>query len=213
MRTIELTPEAEQFADACVAAGEFADVSAVAQAAFDALRERQAERAAFVQCWKTRRASRPGRLAHDRGGRGDDGQHHRECRNREGEPRQAFRPRGSGPEAGNRLDRSQGPSCRNAAARQRGTAVRRIGDRPMLGRIEPRYAPQNYRFWSITGFPYLLVYDRPRRRSGSSASSTPPRTSPDTSAPCAPNTRTDTSAPPSCRPGPCPHPSATSVPW
>jgi len=31
--------------------------------------------------------------------------------------------------------------------------------RPKLGRLRPDLAPARYRFWSVRGFPYLLVYD------------------------------------------------------
>ena len=38
-------------------------------------------------------------------------------------------------------------------------AARRIEARPKLGRIRLELAPARYRFWSLRGFPYLLVYD------------------------------------------------------
>ncbi len=38
------------------------------------------------------------------------------------------------------------------------TAARRIGQRPAIGRREPTLADARYRFWSVPGFPYLLVY-------------------------------------------------------
>ena len=31
--------------------------------------------------------------------------------------------------------------------------------RPKLGRVMLDLAPARYRFWSVRGFPYLLVYD------------------------------------------------------
>jgi len=37
-------------------------------------------------------------------------------------------------------------------------AARRIGRHPAMGRLEPLLADARYRFWSIPGFPYLLVY-------------------------------------------------------
>jgi toxin ParE1/3/4 len=37
-------------------------------------------------------------------------------------------------------------------------AARRIGERPLLGRQEPALADARYRFWSVPGFPYLIVY-------------------------------------------------------
>ena len=39
------------------------------------------------------------------------------------------------------------------------TAARRIEARAKLGRIRLELAPARYRFWSLRGFPYLLVYD------------------------------------------------------
>jgi toxin ParE1/3/4 len=39
------------------------------------------------------------------------------------------------------------------------TAARRLQARPKLGRVRPDLAPARYRFWSVRGFPYLLVYD------------------------------------------------------
>ena len=37
-------------------------------------------------------------------------------------------------------------------------AARRLGRNPLMGRLEPTLADGRYRFWSISGFPYLLVY-------------------------------------------------------
>ncbi len=38
-------------------------------------------------------------------------------------------------------------------------AARRIGERPLLGRRqEPALADARYSFWSVAGFPYLIVY-------------------------------------------------------
>ena len=37
-------------------------------------------------------------------------------------------------------------------------AARRIGERPLLGRQELALAGPRYRFWSVSGFPYLIVY-------------------------------------------------------
>lgn len=38
-------------------------------------------------------------------------------------------------------------------------AARRLEERPKLGRVRLDLAPARYRFWSLRGFPYLLVYD------------------------------------------------------
>lgn len=40
-----------------------------------------------------------------------------------------------------------------------GVAVRLIGTRPLAGRMRPDLAPRHFRFWALTRFPYLLVYD------------------------------------------------------
>lgn len=37
-------------------------------------------------------------------------------------------------------------------------ATRHLGEFPLLGRREPVLADKRYRFWSVSGFPYLLVY-------------------------------------------------------
>jgi len=51
----------------------------------------------------------------------------------------------------------------HAAARRRlrqviETAAQRIGQHPALGRQVPALADSRYRFLSVSGFPYLLVY-------------------------------------------------------
>ena len=38
----------------------------------------------------------------------------------------------------------------------------RIASRPGLGRLRPDLIPVPFRFWSVRGFPYLLVYDADR---------------------------------------------------
>ena len=38
-------------------------------------------------------------------------------------------------------------------------AARRLQARPKLGRARLELAPERYRFSSLRGFPYLLVYD------------------------------------------------------
>lgn len=38
-------------------------------------------------------------------------------------------------------------------------AARRVTEKPMLARTELKLAPARYRFWSLRGFPYLLVID------------------------------------------------------
>ena len=37
-------------------------------------------------------------------------------------------------------------------------AARLIGLRPAIGRHEPKLADTRFRFWSVFGFPYLMVY-------------------------------------------------------
>lgn len=37
-------------------------------------------------------------------------------------------------------------------------AARLIGRHPAMGRFEPKLADARFRFWSISGFPYLMVY-------------------------------------------------------
>ncbi|HTR16258.1 MAG TPA: type II toxin-antitoxin system RelE/ParE family toxin [Acetobacteraceae bacterium] len=38
-------------------------------------------------------------------------------------------------------------------------AAEMVQAKPLLGRVRPDLAPERYRFWSLRGFPYLLVYD------------------------------------------------------
>jgi toxin ParE1/3/4 len=38
-------------------------------------------------------------------------------------------------------------------------AARRLQARDKLGQVRLDLAPERYRFWSLRGFPYLLVYD------------------------------------------------------
>lgn len=37
-------------------------------------------------------------------------------------------------------------------------AARLIGRHPAIGRFEPKLADTRFRFWSVSGFPYLMVY-------------------------------------------------------
>jgi plasmid stabilization system protein ParE len=38
-------------------------------------------------------------------------------------------------------------------------AAQMLADRPQMGHVRPAFAPTRYRFWSLTAFAYLLVYD------------------------------------------------------
>lgn len=38
-------------------------------------------------------------------------------------------------------------------------AAERLRRRPQLGRVRAELAPERYRFWSLRGFPYVVVYD------------------------------------------------------
>lgn len=41
-------------------------------------------------------------------------------------------------------------------------AADRVAARPALARTMPQLAPDRFRFWSLRGFPYLLVFDTAR---------------------------------------------------
>lgn len=41
-------------------------------------------------------------------------------------------------------------------------AAERLAHQPGLARTEPRLAPPRFRFWSLRGYPYLLVPDTER---------------------------------------------------
>lgn len=38
-------------------------------------------------------------------------------------------------------------------------AAQRLGDRPMIGRLQPDLLPAPYRFWSLTPFQVVMVYN------------------------------------------------------
>ena len=38
-------------------------------------------------------------------------------------------------------------------------AARTLADHPEMGRLRPALAPARYRFWSLTAFSHVLVYD------------------------------------------------------
>jgi len=41
-------------------------------------------------------------------------------------------------------------------------AARTLADHPEMGRLRPALTPPRYRFWSLTAFSYVLVYDPAR---------------------------------------------------
>jgi toxin ParE1/3/4 len=51
------------------------------------------------------------------------------------------------------------PGSAEALLRAALIAARRLRERPALGRIREDLAPTRYRFWSLSGFRYLMVYD------------------------------------------------------
>ena len=51
------------------------------------------------------------------------------------------------------------PAAADALLAAAMAAARRLQARPKLGRVRLELAPGRYRFWSLRGFPYLLVYD------------------------------------------------------
>ncbi len=44
-----------------------------------------------------------------------------------------------------------------------GAAARLIGEHPQAGRLQPLLAPPRYRFWSLTDFHYVVVYESAAR--------------------------------------------------
>jgi toxin ParE1/3/4 len=71
-----------------------------------------------------------------------------------------FRPPGTARAArGRGMDREDNPAAADALLAAAMTAARRLQARPKLGRVRLELAPGRYRFWSLRGFPYLLVYD------------------------------------------------------
>jgi toxin ParE1/3/4 len=53
----------------------------------------------------------------------------------------------------------ENPNASEALLEAAIAAARRLQARPLLGRRRLDLAPERYRFWSLRGFPYLLVYD------------------------------------------------------
>jgi toxin ParE1/3/4 len=53
----------------------------------------------------------------------------------------------------------ENPAAADALLAAAMAAARRLQARPKLGRVRLEVAPERYRFWSLRGFPYLLVYD------------------------------------------------------
>ncbi len=53
----------------------------------------------------------------------------------------------------------ENPNAAEALAAAAIAAARRLQERPKLGRVRLDLAPERYRFLSLRGFPYLLVYD------------------------------------------------------
>jgi toxin ParE1/3/4 len=51
------------------------------------------------------------------------------------------------------------PAAADALLAAAMAAARQLQARPKLGRVRLELAPRRYRFWSLRGFPYLLVYD------------------------------------------------------
>ena len=51
------------------------------------------------------------------------------------------------------------PPSAEALLRAALTVARRPRERPGMGRIREDLAPARYRFWTLSGFRYLLVYD------------------------------------------------------
>ncbi len=51
------------------------------------------------------------------------------------------------------------PAAADALLTAAMAAARRLHARPKLGHRRLELAPAQYRFWSLRGFPYLLVYD------------------------------------------------------
>jgi toxin ParE1/3/4 len=53
----------------------------------------------------------------------------------------------------------ENPAAADALLTAAMAAARRLKTRPKLGRVMLELTPERYRFWSLRGFPYGLVYD------------------------------------------------------
>jgi len=54
------------------------------------------------------------------------------------------------------------PDTAEALLRAAVRAADMVAERPALARTMLRFAPDRFRFWSLRGFPYLLVFDTDR---------------------------------------------------
>ncbi len=53
----------------------------------------------------------------------------------------------------------ENPVAANALISEALRVANLLAKQPMLGRQRPGLLPEPYRFWSLRGFPYLLVYN------------------------------------------------------
>jgi toxin ParE1/3/4 len=60
------------------------------------------------------------------------------------------------------LTREESEARANAFREAALRSMRRIVARPLLGSLRPTLAPPPYRFWRVTDFPYLIVYNADR---------------------------------------------------
>lgn len=51
------------------------------------------------------------------------------------------------------------PTAAQALLRAALQAATLVSRKPMLARVQEALAPPRYRFWSLRGYPYLLVFD------------------------------------------------------
>jgi len=61
-------------------------------------------------------------------------------------------------EIGKALREMEHKAARQTLSNALQTAARRLGENPLLGSVRP-HLPPPYRFWSLTRFGYVLVYD------------------------------------------------------
>jgi toxin ParE1/3/4 len=57
----------------------------------------------------------------------------------------------------------QNPTAAQALVTEAVRAAERLVGQPKIGRHRPDLLAEPYRFWSLRGFPYLLVYDSAAR--------------------------------------------------
>jgi len=72
-------------------------------------------------------------------------------------------PRSAGAKTRRGLDAEDNLGAADALLAAAASAARTLSANPLLGRVRPELASEQFRFWPLRGFPYVLVYDATRQ--------------------------------------------------